>query len=130
MTTKSKDTTRFITLYDRPPVKIDEDAWPIIASTVAFDDERVPAQANREWHLKIRQEKRVFARAPRYIVYGVYTSAFEHEADRRGGFLVDEPQRDKVMPTVVRAVWDLVERLGFEARLGDEVIAALPAEEL
>jgi hypothetical protein len=123
-------TTRTITLFDRPPVRINEDNWPIVASTVAFDDERVPAQANREWHLKIRQEKRAFARASRYIVYGVYSSAWEHEADRRGGYLVDEPQRDKVMPRVVQAVWDLVERLGFEHRLGDEVIAGLPAEEL
>src|SRR6516225_4535246 len=110
MTTKSKDTTRYITLFDRPPVKIDEESWPIVASADDCDDRPHPFQANREWIIKIRQEERVFARAPRY--------------------LVDEPQRDKVMSRVVQAVWDLIERLGFDTQLGNEAIADLPPEEL
>jgi len=130
MTTKSKDTTRYITLFDRPPVKIDEESWPIVASADDCDDRPHPFQANREWIIKIRQEERVFARAPRYLVYGVYTTRFESENDRRGGYLVDEPQRDKVMSRVVQAVWDLIERLGFDTQLGNEAIAELPPEEL
>jgi hypothetical protein len=122
--------TRFITLFDRPPVKIDDDKWPEIAAASDCSDRAHPFQANREWLIKVRQETRVFARAPRCLVYGVYKTKFESENDRRGGYVVDEPQRDKAMAAVVRAVWDLVQRMGFDTELGDEVIAGLPAEEI
>jgi hypothetical protein len=122
-------TTRKITLFDRRPVDIDEDKWPIIASASDCDDRKHPFQANREWILKIRKEDRPTGHltyTQRWLVYGVYRSKFETDTDLRGGYLVASNNEQ----AVVKAVRDLVERLGFDSRLGDEVIADMPAEEL
>ena len=118
-------TTRTITLFDRRPAQIDEDQWPVIASATDCDDRPHPFQANREWILKIRK-KTPPDRTQRYLVYGVYRSKFESDPEKRGGYLVASNDER----AVITAVWDLVERLGFETRLGDEIIADLPAEEL
>jgi hypothetical protein len=115
-------TTRTITLFDRRPVEIDEDKWPVIASTSDCDDRRHPFQANREWILKVRANGQLDVEG-QAIVYGVYISKFETDVDLRGGFLVDNTTQ-----AVTDAVWRLVERLQFDTRLGDEVIADLPAE--
>jgi hypothetical protein len=122
--------TRTITLFDRRPVKIDEDAWPEIASASDCDDRAHPFQANREWILKIRKQidgpQSPAGRTQRYLVYGIYRSKFETETDRRGGYLIASNNEQ----AVIKAVWELVERLGFDSRLGDQVIADLPAEEI
>ena len=126
-------TTRTITLFDRRPAEIDEDKWPVIAEVSDCDDRKHPFQANREWTLKIRKEEPDTAepstragRTQRYLVYGVYRSKFESDTDRRGGYLVASNNES----AVVEAVWRLVKRLDFDTRLGDELIADMPAEEL
>lgn len=121
--------TRTITLFDRRPVTIDEDNWPVIAQTSETDRPDVPAEWNREWILKIRREQPgtgSFARTARHLVYGVYKSRWGKEPDRRGGYLIESNNEAHV----VQAVWDTVERLGFDKRLGDEVIGDMPAEVL
>jgi hypothetical protein len=124
-------TTRTITLFDRRPVTIIEHHWPVIASTVAYDDERNPTQANRTWTIKIREQRNKHeGDVAQYLVYGVYASDWEDEPNRRGGYLVNEQLGHRVTDAIVKAVWDVVERLGFDTRLGDEVIAALPPETL
>lgn len=120
--------TRTITLFDRRPVTIDEDKWPVIAATSATDRADVPSEWNREWILKIRRETPalgdVVKRTARHLVYGVYRSRWGNDPDRRGGYLVESNNEAHV----VQAVWDTVERLDFDKRLGDEVIADMPAE--
>lgn len=125
-----------IALFDRRPVKFDEDNWPVIASTCAFDDERNPAQANREWHIEVRQQRQETVDpkrphlTPRRIVYGWYASAWQHETDQRGGYLIDCANAVTRDDRTLEAIKNLVGRLTFPDRLADEVIAGLPAEVL
>jgi len=118
-----KSRLRVITLFDRPPVRIDEDRWPVIAQAYDCDDHDTPAESTREWTLKIRR------RGGQYLVYGVARSVRPGEpALRRGGYLVDS------LEDVGLLVVSLVERLGlsgwFPAHLGDALLADLPSEVL
>jgi len=107
-----------ITLTDRPPVRVDKEQWPIIASAKDWDNEH-EFQANRTWHLKVRQHE-----DGRCIVYGIYSTNWHNENDLRGGELVDDVA---CVPETIKSVADY---LGFNARLADECIADLPAEDL
>lgn len=110
-----------ITLTDRRPVTVDVDVWPIIGSTKDWDNQ-CESQANRKWTLIVRQCQT--DGDDRCVVYGVYTSQFQSESDRRGGEIVDS------LDDVPAAVKRVAEYLGFEPRLADECIADLPADEL
>jgi len=109
---------RTITLSDRAPVTIVEADWPIIAQASDHDDAH-EFQANRTWHLYVRQHE-----DGRAIVYGVYRTKFENEHDRRGGHLLD------VNENIAAHISDVAKELGFDDRMAQECIADLPAEEL
>ena len=82
--------TRTITMTGRPPVKIREDEWPIIAAGDWDEhDGQIAQQANRTWSLTLRVRQHADGRA---IVYGTYFygTNFQHESSfgARAGILV------------------------------------------
>lgn len=107
---------RTITLSDRPPVRIDTDEWPVIAESHDFDGEHA-SQAIYRWTLKVRRHA-----DGRCLLYGVSTSAWPSEPDRRGGVLLGEGA------DLIAAADQVAKRLGLPAHLYDELIADLPAE--
>lgn len=126
-----------ITLTGRPPVKIDRDEWPVLASARAdVDDDRsgTGTQANREtlWRVTVRAHS-----DGRKIVYAVYkhTSAFrgENGAHIRGGKMIAAD--DDIVKAIQNVCADVADRVGggdgskFRA-LAHECIADLPAEEV
>lgn len=115
-TTQAK--TRTITLTDRPPVRISESAWPVIARSRDHDGE-VEVQANRRYYLTVRKHA-----DGRTIVYGSYTSQFAHEPDLSAGELLDEGA------DVARAIRRVGERVTCASAMIDDCIADLPAEDL
>ena len=68
MSTTSSPKTLTITLTDRPPVKIIDADWPVIAHG-SYDrhDGQVESEANRIWSLSIRVRRHADGRL---IVYG------------------------------------------------------------
>lgn len=76
--------TRVITLTDRPPIKIKEDEWPVIAESRWYEGQ-YDFQANRDGWLKVRQHA-----DGRSIVYGAFDSEFQTESNLRGGVLLDK----------------------------------------
>ena len=122
--------TRTITLTDRPPVKIHEDDWPVIARAKDWDNQH-ECQANRTWHLRVREHA-----DGRRIVYGVYGTQFQGERDAAGGYLVaateTEAEGGGYMPdtaATITAIHDVAEIIGAP-QLAAECIANLPAEEI
>lgn len=137
MTTTTEAKSRTITLTDRPPVKIREDLWPVIAE--ASDDSfngrdysrRQQALGRGEcdtYRLKVRQHP-----DGRAIVYGVLNAAIAawhqpaHGESIRGGELLDGA-------SVTARIPDAIRRVGEYCCLPDSVIrdciANLPAVEL
>lgn len=128
--------TRTITLTNRPPVKIDEDTWGLIAVATAKDyDNQYEFQANRtsKWHIGVRQHD-----DGRAIVYASYnhTSAFQSESDYscRAGVLLDSSDD---LPAAINEVAREIasqEHASSDAEkwptLARNCIADLPAEEL
>lgn len=130
---------RTITLSNRPPVRIDEDNWPLIAS--ASDDEhdgQVECQANRisEWSIRVRQHED--GRAIVYATYS-YSTNWQHERGyqvRHGDLLA----ADATTETIVAAIQSVCERMGEAecdgddasrwSQLADDCIADMPAEDL
>lgn len=95
--------TRTITLTDRPPVKIHEDQWPVIAMGSAYDDDSSqPGNSpNREWTRQIRVRRHEDGRV---IVYGVYEyeTALQGEdgaAAKRGMILPATAPHDPADPS-------------------------------
>ena len=133
-TTTRAPKTRTITLTDRRPVTIREDAWPVIARATddsyhGSDDGRYQQSLRRgevdTYHLIVRQHA-----DSRALVYGVRDAAIQEWRQPasgkswRGGVLLD-PGADLV--AAIRSV-------GHEGGLPDPVIRAciadLPAETL
>lgn len=123
MTTEAKaPKIRTVTLTGKPPVRVREDLWPIIASSRRHDGQ-VECQANHLWHLTVRQHE-----DGRTIVYGsedrgnggVYRG---YEAAYAGEML--EPGSD---------IASAIIRVGEDARcskaMQDECISDLPAVDL
>lgn len=108
---------RTITLTDRPPVRIDEGQWPIVARAKTWDN-RHECQANRTWQLYVRQHE-----DGRAIVYGVYSSQHEGARDLYAGQLVDAGGD---IPATIRLVAQACDCEG----IAQECIADLPAEDL
>lgn len=141
----TKDNSLTITLTGRPPVKIDKDAWPIIASATDKNwDNQYESQANRtaQWKLIVRQNK-----DGRTLVYAIYSysSQWQDESDvsLRGGELVpasaaDTYDLDEVLGAIQRVGEEIEGRFpkgllwgtGVFPRLIHECIARLPAEEI
>lgn len=123
-----------ITLTDRPPVKITEADWPIIAEGRWDDhDGQIECQANRTWTawLKVRQHT-----DGRTLVYGRYCHAsdFQNEsgADHRDGQMLATGEVAGIVAAIQSVGACLAERSG-DAHWDDviaECIADLPAEEL
>jgi hypothetical protein len=130
--------TQKITLTGRPPVTIDEDKWPMIAS--ACDDEydgqyRFQANCVSEWFVGVRQHED--GRALVYATYS-YTTNLRRNRDyaiKRGVLLAaaDMAAICDAIGTVCRDIADAKhdgDDAGRWPTLADECIADLPAEEL
>lgn len=131
--------TRTITLTGRPPVKINEDNWPFIASVVDSEhDSQYECQANRKskWFVGVRQHED--GRAIVYATYG-YETQLQHESDlyvKRGVLLEEGATTQQIVSAIEEVCADMgsAEHHGDDAerwsRLVHECIADLPAEEL
>ena len=150
MSTETKEAVKklTITLTDRPPVKITEADWPVIADGSWKDwDNTYEFQANRTWAawLKVRQHA-----DGRTIVYGgySYTTQFQNEsgASYREGQMITPSAEDypeaaqgdywtgQTVIDAIHAVGErLAERSGQAEHFADiiaETIADFPAQEL
>lgn len=138
MTDTTTTKTRTITLTDRPPVTIREDAWPIIATGSIDGSNFDPATPNPEtecWDDTIRVRQHADGRA---LVYGV--SRYEREYGsgdyhhRAGELLTDATQIVAAIRRVGSTLRDMVGAgavtPGAIRRAEDECIADLPAVEL
>jgi len=142
---------RTITLTGRPPVKIDEDVWDVLASASdEAHDGQVRCQANRvsSWSLTVRQHD-TDGRVLVYAVYG-YTSNWERERSlsaRRGVLLTPEGtpnleedttavSMERIVAAITEVAADIAEcehKDEDAARwqtVRDDCIADLPAEAL
>jgi len=127
---------RTITLTDRPPVRIDEASWPVIAHGSYSDhDNQYEFQANRTWKANIRVRQHADGRA---IVYGTYDYSTAFQADRditaKAGVLVDAGadlvraiRQVGASLTTATAEQNAAEHIAECVR---ECIANLPAEDL
>lgn len=128
---------RTITLTDRPPVRINEDNWPTLASASEhWYDSEYESQANRE--SKRAVVVRRSAKNPnRAIVYATYwfRSAWvsEQGAQCRRGVVIDDAGDADRLARQIRAVCDSMDdpssHDGDEttwAQMADECIADLP----
>jgi len=109
---------RTISLTDRAPVRIDEDLWPVVAQSRDWDNQH-ECQANRTWRCMVRQHA-----DGRSIVYGVYTTQFQGEADSHAGYLLGAGED---VPAAIRRVG---EEIGAAESVIRACIADLPAEVL
>lgn len=130
-------------LTGRPPVKIEEDDWNIIAQAKDKEhDGQVECQANRvsEWAVRVRQHDD--GRAIVYATYS-YTSNWQNARDyaaKRGVFLdntVNESPSNQMICDAIREVCENIATAehhdGDESRwatLAAECIADMPAEVL
>lgn len=129
-TSTTTDNTRTITLTDRPPVKIQEHEWPIIAGadgdSYKGDPSRYHQARNQgemdEWWIRVRQHE-----DGRAIVYGGYDTGRygrDDAEDWRGGELLDAGEN----------LAGAIRRVGEAGNIPDqcirECIADLPAEDL
>lgn len=118
----SKPKVRSITLTGRPPVKVQEDLWPIIARARRHDGE-VEYQANRKWYLAVRQHA-----DGRTIVYG------SEQAGNGGVHRGYEEARAGEIVAPGGDVASAIIRVGEDARcskaMQDDCIADLPAVDL
>jgi hypothetical protein len=131
-TTETK--TRTITLTDRPPVKIRDDAWPVIAEA-SGDSYRGGDYARRnqarhqgevdKYTLKVRQHE-----DGRTLVYGILDAANAAWGAPAGG----EDHRGGELLEAGADIAAAIRRVGESCDLPDsiirECIAALPPEEL
>ncbi len=139
--TNATSKSRTISLTGRPPVKIHEDQWPVVADgTWCEHDGAVEPQANRRWMMHIRTRQHADGRT---IVYGVYdySSNFMNEPDfaarvgRVCGPDADLPQAitetgGELGARLNDACGDALDGLRHIAAVVAECIGELPAEEI
>lgn len=144
-------TKRTITLSGRPPVRIIEQDWPILAQASGeWYEGQVRSQSFRakERTLKVRQHA-----DGRAIVYGVYqySTAWQSESSRRetAGYLLTAPDTAEIIERIKRVAQEIGDNLDYAddetpeeytdysagergewQRLGRECIADLPAEDI
>lgn len=132
METKQVNKHRTITLTNRPPVRIDDEAWPIIAESKWYEGQ-YEFQANRSGWLKVRQHA-----DGRTLVYGGFDSNWPNERSRRGGELLIPPGDGPLTPddgrtidgvALVQAIRRVAETVGAE-ECAANCIADLPADEI
>lgn len=144
--TQTQPKTRTITLTDRPPVRIAEDDWPVIARGDADDnDSDQPGNApNRQWERTIRVRQHEDGRA---IVYGVYDYDTRFRGARgasaRRGALLPAPATLDQLIAAMREIGDELAEAESEAAIEEsckapqqwrvavqQCIADLPVETL
>lgn len=128
---------RTITLTGRPPVSIEDEAWPIIAQASYHDfDNQYDFQANRHWKGSVRVRQHEDGRV---IVYAVctYASQFQNESgyQQKAGELLGVGATTEQITAAIHRVHGTID--GDEGGrplqwklLAEECIADLPAEEL
>ena len=113
---------RTVTLTGRPPVRVSEDVWPVIASARRGDG-KVECQDNHRWHLTVRQHA-----DGRTIVYG------SEDSGPGGVHQGYEPAYAGELLAAGADIASAIIRVGTDARcskaMQDECIADLPAEDL
>lgn len=117
---------RTITMTDHPPVEIDEDAWPTIASSSWYD--QYPAsQANRRRWLFAREN----ATDGRRLVYGRFSTDFRSESGMAAGFLLTRPadgwNSEEGIASTTRAMRKVTEIIGANEPELVDWIGDLPA---
>jgi len=117
--TDTKTRTRTITLSNRPPVKIKEAEWPMIAKAEWTDNPAIPVQANRTASVRVRQHA-----DGRAIVYGTYSTQWQGESDLKSGLLLAKGA------DIAAAIYGVVDDIGVTATMAAECVADLPAEEI
>lgn len=110
--------TLTITLFDRKPVTVVKEDWPIVARADEHDGQ-VEWEATRQHKLIVRQHS-----DGRAVVYGIHSTKWRNEKDRRGGLLVESAEQ------IEAVIMEVAERLDFDPWLAQQCIADLPAEEL
>lgn len=138
----STTTRRTITLTGRPPVTIQEDAWPLIARASDKEwDNQYECQANRisKWFIGVRQHE-----DGRALVYATYSYMNNWQGARdyaaKSGLLLssaDGSVADQVICDAINEVCTDISRAehnGNDAErwptLAAECIADMPAEEI
>jgi hypothetical protein len=130
-------TTRTITLTDRPPVRIREDKWPVIAEASYHDyDGEYDFQSFRHWRgwLKVRRHQ-----DGRTLVYGgcEHETAYRGERgyEQRAGELLPAATSMEEIVAAIKRVHGRIDIVDEDHRddwrlLADECIASLPPEEI
>lgn len=128
-----------VVLTDRPPVKVAENAWPILSeSTASWHDGDAACTANRKsaWSLAVRQHA-----DGRALVYGSYEHTTWHESERdyhvRRGVLLPPGTGAIEIVQAIRSVASAiaeaecveVDRSRWQ-EVAQECIAGMPAEAL
>ena len=130
---------RTITLTDRPPVRIDEDEWGVVASASDKEfDNQYEFQANRisKWYIGVREHD-----DGRCIVYATYSYTTNYQNSRgysakRGVMLPKDSTMDDVVKAIKEVASDIsgAEHDGEDSSrwptLANDCIADLPAEEI
>ena len=130
---------RTITLTGRPPVSIDEDAWPVIAKSTDNDfDGQYDFQANRtsDWNCRVRRHE-----DGRAIVYATYSFDCRFQGERnleakRGELLPAGTSDDDICAAIARVCADIAdaEHHGEDASrwptLAADCVADMPSHEL
>jgi hypothetical protein len=127
-TTKTTTTTkkRTITLTGRPPVRIDEAVWPIIArATRATGGNGNECDATRGAEIRVR-ENGGDAPGTRTIVYGHTWSRWQGASGSSAGELLESTDPAAVCAAIRR----VCEEMGASEDLAQACIADLPAEEV
>jgi hypothetical protein len=123
--------TRTITLTGRPPVTINEDDWPFLASASDKDwDNEHEFQANRTWYWFVGARQHDDGRA---VVYATYSHssqwAKERGVDCKNGVLLSEGSSAQDVCDAIAEVCGRMEGDRWE-ELAAECIADMPAEKL
>lgn len=117
--------TRTISLTGRPPIRISDDRWPVIASGGRLRDHNGQDLA-RAAKVFVRQEwpegMPLSPSESRCIVYAVYQTLFQGEQDRRAGEIVEAGG------DLIGAIYRVVEAIEADRWIAEECIQNLPAE--
>ena len=130
---------RTITLTGKPPVRLEDDNWPLLASASdkAFEGEyEFQSFRKANWFVGVRQHD-----DGRTIVYAIYNYETAYCGERnysakRGVLIAEKPDDDEICVTIANICEDIAtceHRDGDESRwdtLRDECIANLPAVDL
>lgn len=114
-TTRSKTRTITLTLTNRPPARVSEDDWPLIATGSADHDDSGDGlrgnQPNRAWTRTIRVRQHEDGRA---IVYGVYDYSTRWQGEtgaaaKHGTLLAAPVTEDQIIAAIRVVANDLAE---------------------